>query len=33
MFFGAFLALLYVATNRLSFVVIGARDVRRSAPG
>ena len=29
MYFGAFLALLYVATNRLSFVVIGLADVRR----
>ena len=27
MFFGAFLALLYVATNRLSFVVIGTGAV------
>ena len=33
MFFGAFLALLYVATNRLSFATIGFRDVPRSARG
>ena len=33
MYFGAFLALLYVATNRLSFVVVGLRAVRRSARG
>ena len=33
MFFGGFLALLYVATNRLSFVVIGLRAVRRRARG
>ena len=29
MFFGAFLALIYVATNRFSFVVIGMADVPR----
>ena len=29
MFFGAFLALVYVATNRISFVVIGLGPVRR----
>ena len=29
MFFGAFLALVYVATNRISFVAIGLGDVRR----
>ena len=28
MFFGGFLALVYVATNRISFVLIGARPVR-----
>ena len=33
MFFGGFLALLYVATNRLSFVVDRAGAVRASAPG
>ena len=33
MFFGAFLALLYVATGRLSFVVAGPGAVRRRAPG
>ena len=33
MFFGGFLALLYVATNRLSFVAIGLGAVRRSARG
>ena len=36
MFFGAFLALLYVATNRFSYVLVGPRDVprrrRRSSP-
>ena len=29
MYFGAFLALIYVATNRLSFVVVGLAAVRR----
>ena len=33
MFFGGFLALLYVATNRLSFVAIGHGAVRASARG
>ena len=33
MFFGAFLALIYVATNRISFVVIGLGAVRASARG
>ena len=33
MFFGGFLALLYVATNRLSFVVDRARRCSRSARG
>ena len=32
MFFGAFLAMIYVATDRLSFVVVGLVTVRRSAP-
>ena len=33
MYFGGFLALLYVATNRLSFVVVGLAAVRASARG
>ena len=31
MYFGAFLALIYVATNRLSFVVVGPGPVRRGS--